>query len=224
MTYFNLRKREPEAEPDEVEEEPEETVEEAEDGGEEEQPGKQHGPLLTGLFGPGQWLAARFGTGPAWGVHVVAVWAIGFYGGWIAAGVLLVWLLAVLAFVPREHLERLAKRIEERGTGEDQEAGEGAPDARTPGSRDGALLLLHTVLGDAPGVHLRTVLDYLQEHGQWEGKEVADLRKHLEALGIPVRPKVKVNGTPTRGVLKADLEALPPIEETPPSPAPSPAV
>jgi hypothetical protein len=231
MSYFSLRKREPDPEPDEVEVELEDAEEAAEQPNEqaeqqegEQSDGKPAGPFLTGLFGPGKWLAARLGAGWAWGVHVVAVWAIGFYGGWIAAGVLLVWLFAVLAFVPREYLERLAKRIEERGTDEDQEAGERPPDARTPGSRDGALLLLHTVLGDAPGVHLRTVLDYLQEHGQWEGKEVADLRKHLEALGIPVRPKVKVNGTPTRGVLRADLEALPPIEETPPSPAPSPAV
>jgi hypothetical protein len=51
------------------------------------QPGKVYGPLLTGLLGPGTWLAVRFGTGTAWTVHVVAVWAVGFYGGWIAAGI-----------------------------------------------------------------------------------------------------------------------------------------
>jgi len=220
MSYFSLRKHAPEPEPDEVVEEAPDVEEEAEETV-EEQPAKQYGPLLTGVFGPGRWIAARFSPGAALGVHVVAVWAVFFYGGWVAVGVVFVWLLAVLAFVPREHLDRLSIRLEQRSRPTPATA---PAEPRNPGDREGALRLLHTVLGEAPGVHLRTVLAYLQEHGQWEGKEVADLRRHLEALGILVRPKVKVDGTPTRGVLKADLEALPPIEETSPSPASSPTV
>ncbi|MGW0575142.1 hypothetical protein ACWD25_04050 [Streptomyces sp. NPDC002920] len=220
MSYFSLRKREPEPEPEETEEEPEETVEE-EEVDERERPAKQYGPLLTGLLGPGQWLAARFGTSAASGVYVVAVWAVSFYGGWIAAGVALVWLAAVLAFVPREHLEQLADRVEKRGS---ETADDTPPTPTGEGGRDGILTLLYSLLGEAHAVHLKTVLAHLQEHGQWEGKTVADLRQHLEALGIPVQPKVKVGKIPTRGVLKADLDALPPIGEIPPSPAPSPAV
>lgn len=217
MTYFQLRKREPEPEPDGAPEEPEQPTEDDTEG---EQPAA-HGPLLTGLTGPSRWLAAHLGTNAACGVHVVAVWAVAFYGGWIAAGVTLAWLAAVLLFVPREHLDRFSTLIERRS----HLAPVTAPaEPRNPGDREGVLRLLYTVLGEAPGVHLRTVLSYLQEHDQWEGKTVADLRQHLEALSIPVRPKVKVDGTPTRGVLKADLDALPPIEETSPSPAPSPAV
>lgn len=219
MTYFRLRKQAAEPEPEEVEEEPEETTEDEESEG--EQPGKTYGPLLTGLLGPGQWLAARFGMSTAWGVHVVAVWAVAFYGGWIAAGVVLVWLIAVLAFVPREHLERLADRIEKSPR---QTAADTPPTPAGEGGRDGILALLYSLIGDAHAVHLKTVLAHLQEHDQWEGKTVADLRRHLEALGIPVQLKVKVGKTPTRGVVKADLDALSPIEETPPSPTPSPTV
>lgn len=213
MTYFaNLRKREPELEPDEAVDEA--AVEEEET---EEQPAAR-GPLLTGLLGPGQWLATHFGMTTAWTVHAVAAWAIAFYGSWTAVGIGLGWLLAILLFVPRDFLEQLATRIEQRTAlkAEEERPGEAG--------RDDVLPLLYALIGDAHGVHLRTVLAHLQEHGHWEGKTVADLRQHLEALGIPVQPKVKVDGTPTRGVLKADLDALPPIEETPPSPAPSPAV
>jgi len=220
MTYFSLRKHAVEPEPEVAEETPEVVEEDAEEEP-KEQPAKQYGPLLTGLFGPGRWLAARFGMSTAWGVHVVAVWAVAYYRGWIAAGVLMAWLLAVLTFVPREHLDRWSGRIEKRDTPPPAEAPQPAVG---DGGRDRIIALLYHLLGDAPGLHLRTVLAYLQEHGQWEGREVADLRQHLEALGIPVRPKVKVGGTPTRGVLKADLDALSPTAETAESPAPSPAV
>ncbi|MEX3206061.1 hypothetical protein CQR58_010080 [Streptomyces acidiscabies] len=84
--------------------------------------------------------------------------------------------------------------------------------------------LLLDLMSDAPAIHLRTVLAHLQEHGQWEGRTVGDLRVHLEALGIPVHPKVKTPGskTPTRGVRKADLAPTPavdPVSSTTPSTA-----
>lgn len=212
MSYFSLRKHEPETEPEEVEEE---QPEEAEGEPEKEKPAKAYGPILTGLLGPGAWIAARFGTGAAWGIHGVAAWAIGFYGGWTAAGIVLVWLAAVLAFTPRESLDRITTAIERRSTPRPA-----PPVAPAPGGeREAVRRLLLDVLGEAPGVHLNTVLAHLQKHGQWEGKTVTNMRVHLEALGVPVRPKVKVKGVPTRGVLKADLQALPPTKETPPSPS-----
>ncbi|MEV4227273.1 hypothetical protein AB0J81_09215 [Streptomyces bobili] len=216
MTYFNLRKRATEPDPGE----PEDDTPDAEQPDEEtveEQPAKQYGPLLTGLLGPSQWIAAHLGSSAAWAAHLVAVWAPIYYGGWAALLIPAGWLLAVLAFVPREHLDQLAAAIERRFSGR--------PNTPPPSTSGEAIRsLLYTLIGEGRGVHLRTVLAHLQEHGQWEGKTVADLRQHLEALHIPVRPKVKVDGTPTRGVLKADLDALPPIEETSPSPAPSPTV
>jgi hypothetical protein len=219
MTYFSLRKDDPEPEPEEDVDEP--AVEEAD---EEPPAGKSAGPLRTGLTGPSAWLAARFGIGTAFGVHVVAVWACFFYGGWVIVGVVGGWGLAVLLFIPREQLERAAAVIERRDKG--RHTLPATPPVAGPagGGREPVLRLLFDLIGDAHGVHLRTVLAHLQEHGQWEGKTVADLRLHLEALGIPVQPKVKVAGTPTRGVLRTDLEALPAFEETAPSPGPSPVV
>ncbi|PZT70172.1 hypothetical protein DN402_31635 [Streptomyces sp. SW4] len=76
--------------------------------------------------------------------------------------------------------------------------------------------LLLEVMGDADAVHLRTVLAHLQEKGHGKGWTVADLRARLEALHIPVQPKVKAPGSksPTRGVRRVDLA---------PSPADAPA-
>ncbi|MFE4051221.1 hypothetical protein [Streptomyces sp. YIM B13518] len=87
------------------------------------------------------------------------------------------------------------------------------PPAETPPTldRDAVQTLLLEAMGDAPAVHLRTVLAHLQERGQWEGRTVGDLRSALEALEIPVQPKVKVAGSksPTRGVRRADLAPAP---------------
>lgn len=217
MNYFSLRKRDPEPEPDEATEETP-----IEDEESEEQPtGKPAGPLLTGLLGPGQWIAARFGTGAAWGVHVVAVWAIGFYGGWAAAGIVTVWLLAVLLFVPREHLERLAARIEKRSPEEDQEAGE-----ERPGEPLAAVLW--QLIGDAPGTHLKTLAEHLQAAAPEQPVDRAAVRAKLGALGIPVRASVRdaagrVNEGVHRGDLQAWAEALSPTGPgTPPGPRSGP--
>jgi len=72
--------------------------------------------------------------------------------------------------------------------------------------------LLLEVMGDAPAVHLRTVLAHLQKEGQWEGRKVGDLRAALEALEIPHDRRVKVAGVPTWGVRRRDLEAPSPTE------------
>lgn len=94
--------------------------------------------------------------------------------------------------------------------------------ARDPAETVRALLL--DVLGDRPAVHLSEVLKHLQERGQWQGKKVADLRARLEGLGIPVDPKVKVRGVPTRGVRRADLLTAPRSATEEPSPEVSTAV
>jgi hypothetical protein len=99
-----------------------------------------------------------------------------------------------------------------------------APEEATPvPDVEAVRRLLLDVMGDAPAVHLRTVLAHLQEHGQWEGRKVADLRVHLERLDIPVDRGVKVGRTPTWGVRRRDLEAPSPVEPVEASPAPSTA-
>ncbi|MGQ4349705.1 hypothetical protein [Streptomyces sp. SAS_275] len=222
MTYFSLRKRPAETEPEPDEVEPQEAEEEQE----EETPAAapEHHPLITGLLGPGTWIAAKAGTGTACGAYIVSGWAVAYYGGWAAVGVPTAWAVAVLAFVPRDYLERAATAIEGFELRRRKRPPDGAQAHDPERAREAARRFLLDVLGEAPGVHLRTVLATLQERGQWEGRTVADLRVHLEALGIPVQPKVKVGGTPTRGVLRADLDALPPLAETAPSPIPSPPI
>lgn len=219
MTYFSLRKRDPEPEPEEVEEAGEATGDEPQEAAD----GERH-PLLAGLLGPGEWIAARLGTGSAWGVHVVSVWAVAFYGGWVAVIVPVVWALAFAAFIPRDYLVRAAEAVEAFDVRRRKPAPAAAPEASPGGELEAVRHLLLDLIGEARGVHLRTVLAHLQEHGQWEGRTVAELRVHLEALGIPVQPKVKVGGVPTRGVLRSDLDALSPLAETSSSPAPSPPV
>jgi hypothetical protein len=213
VSYFNLRKRDAE-EPDETVED--ELVEDDEEDGQ----GGLAGALWAGFTGPGRWLAAHGRADVAWALYPGSVWATGFYGSWIAVGVIAAWVAAVLLFMPRNVKDRAAAWFERR------DRSPAVPPAEAPpgGSREGILRLLYELIGEGRGVHLATVLTHLQEHGQWEGKEVADLRRHLEALSIPVQPKLKIGKTPTRGVAKADLDALPPLRETSPSPTPSPPV
>lgn len=105
----------------------------------------------------------------------------------------------------------------------EEEPEEGPIESAPVLDREAVRTLLLEVMGDAPAVHLRTVLAHLQERGQWEGRTVGDLRAALEALEIPVQPKVKApGGGPTRGVRRADLAPSPaPVQET--STAPSTA-
>ncbi|MFG2679200.1 hypothetical protein [Streptomyces sp. NPDC048392] len=74
--------------------------------------------------------------------------------------------------------------------------------------------LLLDLMGKGSGVHLRTVLAHLQEHGQWEGRTVTDLRLCLQRLGVPHDLRVKVAGVPTWGVRRRDLQT--PSEDSAP--------
>ncbi|MEU8316677.1 hypothetical protein [Micromonospora sp. NPDC049033] len=80
---------------------------------------------------------------------------------------------------------------------------------------DAVVRLLRDLLAGAPAVHLSTALTHLQKHGHGEGWKVTDLRARLEALGIPVHPKVKVGGIPTRGVRATDLDRVFPTQAPP---------
>lgn len=227
MTYFQLRKREHDPEPDEVDEEVAEAEGEPEDKpqpmAKKAQPTGWPGAIWCGLRGPWRWLASHFGdygVTIAWSLHIGSPWAFFYYRGWVAAGLVLVWPLAILLFVPKEFKDRASAAIERLHTRASKPSTAPAPGAE----REAVRRLLLDVMGKADRVHLSTVLAHLQEHGQWEGKTVADLGVHLRALGVPVQPKVKVGKVPTRGVLKSDLEAPSPPADPSPSPTPSPAV
>ncbi|MGW1182978.1 hypothetical protein ACWD7Y_05240 [Streptomyces drozdowiczii] len=65
--------------------------------------------------------------------------------------------------------------------------------------------LVRDLIGDRPGVHLSTLLDHLQKHGQGEGWTVSDLKARLPRLGVPVRRSVKVGKKVATGVHRGDL-------------------
>jgi hypothetical protein len=226
MSYFNLRKRdtEAEAEPDEAEvEEPAATPEETAEEPEREQPATQHGPLLTGILGPGRWIKARFNRDTSIAVHVASLFSVLYYGGWMAVGVVLAWLLAVLLFIPRETLERWAASIERRSRGETpaEPAAEKLPKAAPEAVRTATIEWVQRQIGDTQGVHLRDLLEHAQQHGMFEGLDVTTFRVHLERWGIPVRSRVRVRGKGvTVGIHRDDLKPLPLAPSAPPSQEP----
>lgn len=220
MSYFSLRKHDPELEVEAAEEDVDETEEEESPHPvEDAAPTSWGGALWCGISGPSIWLTRHTNIEASIIAHLFLLWAMS-VSDWIAAAITVAWLLLVIAFIPPGYKDRATAGIEGFFT-------RGSKPSAVPlpgGEREAVRRLLLDVIGDAHGVHLKTVLAHLQEHGQWEGRKVADLRVHLEALGIPVDPKLKVAGVPTRGVLRAALEALPPLGETSPSPNPSPPV
>ncbi|SCD40919.1 hypothetical protein GA0115251_106916 [Streptomyces sp. TverLS-915] len=137
----------------------------------------------------------------AWRLVQARVW-------WINWGLAGLWagIAWRLTRAPKEQLEEAA------------EEGPALPD------RDVVVGLLRALAGDRPGVHLSTVLAHLQEHGQAGGWKVTDVRLRLEALGIAVKPKLKVGRVPKRGVAVTALDALPPLDDHEESPDASPAV
>ncbi|MEU3836480.1 hypothetical protein IFE09_11235 [Streptomyces microflavus] len=100
-----------------------------------------------------------------------------------------------------------------RALDKDEESKEdAAAPAATEAQREQLLALVRDLIGDRPGVHLSTLLDHLQKHGQWKGREVADLRTQLAALHVPVRRSVKVRGRVAYGVHRDDLPQPSPAE------------
>ncbi|MGW9249736.1 hypothetical protein [Streptomyces badius] len=134
--------------------------------------------------------------------------AAGAYGAWLLIrrwpAVLWVlvplWCWAAIRAIPKAAPETPA---EEEPTVED-----------TTAQREQLLDLIRTLTGDRPGVHLSTLLDHLQKHGQAEGWEVGDLKDRLTALQVPVRKSVKVARRVAYGVHRDDLPSPSPAEAT----------
>lgn len=227
MTFISLRKHDPEP----VDEDLDETAEEPDDEEQPQPPKKQvNGPeaVMIGVCGPAQWIAGRFGTGAAWGAHGVALWAVGYYGGWVAFGAITGYLLAVLLFIPREHLERAATAIEQLGGRRLQPGGETAAEAGEGPALHPIVTVLWELIADAPGVHLKTLAKDLQAAAPEQPVDRAAVRAKLAALGIPVRGSVRdAAGRVNEGVHRADLTAwqqtLPPAASgAPPGPRSGP--
>lgn len=214
MTYFNLRKRAIEEPAEAVEAEPEE--EPGEDD-EEDGPVGLGGAVWAGISGPGRWLADRDRAGLAWVLYVGSVWAAGFYGGWIAAGVIAAWVAAILLFMPRDAKDRAAAAIERRYA-----PGPGASPAQAEETPvDPLVTVMWTLIGDAPGVHVKTLAEHLQAMVPDQLVARAAVRAKLAALNIPVRGSVRdAAGRVNEGVHRVDLEAW---EKALPGPSPDAA-
>lgn len=87
-----------------------------------------------------------------------------------------------------------------------------APAEISVAQREQLHALVRDLIGDRPGVHLSTLLEHLQKHGQGEGWTVAILRTRLPLLGLPVRRSVKVARKVAYGVHRDDLPQPSPAE------------
>jgi hypothetical protein len=206
VTFISLRKHAPEPEPDEDLEETEETPDDEEQP--PDKPASYLGALAIGICGPAQWIAGRFGTGTAWASHGIALWAIGHYGGWTAFTLVTGYLLAVLLFIPREHLERAATAVEQLGDRRQQLGGEDAASTGEEPLLHPIVTVLWELIADAPGVHLKTLAKHLQAAAPEQPVDRAQVRAKLAALSIPVRGSVRdATGRVNEGVHRADLTA-----------------
>ncbi|MEU0332207.1 hypothetical protein [Streptomyces sp. NPDC006193] len=134
----------------------------------------------------------------------------------LAFGVYLLWRIAralpALLWLLSAAWTAAAWRAGRPAAQEPTEAPAEAPAEPAPAlDRESVRTLLLTLMGDGSGVHLRTVLAYLQQHPPTApltaGWTVTDLRARLAALEVPVNRSVKVAGVPTWGVRRRDLEA-----------------
>ncbi len=140
-------------------------------------------------------LLTRFGWWPvACGVAVTA-YAVNRYKTWIV-WMLLAWCAAAWAHapnVPEEEPEQLVEEGEERPA-------EPAPDPLTG--------ILWELIGDAPGVHLKTVVAHLHETGLDTACDRGAVRAALDRRGITVKGSVReADDRVNEGVHRDDLRA-----------------
>lgn len=217
MTYFDLRKRHQDEETEAADAGGESVETEVPD---DNAPDASHGfvgALWAGISGPGAWLTAHGRPGLAWLLYAGSAWAAGHYRGWVAFGLVVGWLVAVLAFTPREFLDRVATFIERLGERRHQPRPDDTPDAGEEPLLDPVVTVLWHLIGDAPGAHLKTLTEYLQQAAPEQPVDRAAVRAKLGALGIPLKASVRdAAGRVNEGVHRADLKAW---EEALPRPA-----
>lgn len=241
MTYIRLRKNTPnpgrpieETGPDDAEDTPDDDQEE---NAPEEEPGEEPPPgfltaLLRGARDWYAWLGATIGTGPALAVHLVAAWALCYYDGWTPWAIGTVLFLAVGTFMPAPEAGRIIQRLENLGSAQqppasppaagtpDEEAAAGDAEGGDGPPTDPLVTTLWRLIGDAPGVHLKTLVQHLAHAAEQAGAPAPSKDQVVTALerrGITLRPSVRdTRDKVNRGVHREDLEAA---LRTPPLPA-----
>lgn len=218
MSLVSLRKRvqePPEDAPLEDVEPDEET--EDDDGQDQEPEGNVPGllpALYQGVHGWCTWCAGRIGVGPTWAVHGVAAYAAEHYNAWVTTGVTSTFVVACSLFIPREALERAVARLDARDAAREARRAprdESAAEAPEESPGDPLPPLMWRLIGEASGVHLKTLTEVLAEAAQKGGQRPpskAEVEAALEDRGIPLRDSVRdARGKVNRGVHRADLEA-----------------
>lgn len=237
MTFIRVT-RKPDQEPDDSAEDLvlEDQVQEQDTPGDEAAPAGLFGALAAGVRGWLTWCSSRIGVRGTYGLHVVALWAACYYNAWVTSAVVTSAVVAVVTFVPSESLDRLLARLE--GPSAKAQAPASAPASAEPAAlsptvptqasaaplADPLPPLVYRLIGDAPGVHRKTITAVLAKAAEKEGTEPpteAQVEAALTARGIPLRPSVRdTRGRVNRGVHREDLEAW----ARTPSPAPSKAL
>jgi hypothetical protein len=146
-------------------------------------------------------LIDRFGWKSVGGAVLVAVFAAVRYRTWIA-WMLAAWAVAAWMHAPTEEA--------------DEEAGEQPSES----AGDPLVMVLWQLIGEARGVHLKTLAEYLHAAAPEQPIDRATVRAHLAARGIPVRASVRdaadrVNEGVHRADLQAWQEALSPTDPDP---------
>ncbi|UOB09090.1 hypothetical protein MQE23_08495 [Streptomyces sp. HP-A2021] len=148
------------------------------------------GPLGAGSRALLLRLVGRFGWKTVLGVGAIAVFALFRYRTAIA-WVLAAWCAAAWMHAPNE------TAVEEAG----EETPPASPEDPFPG-------MVWDLIGDAPGVHLKRVVEWLHETGLDTACTTADVRAGLTRRQIPIRASVRdAAGRVNQGVHRDDLEA-----------------
>lgn len=145
-------------------------------------------------------LVARLGWKGTLAAFVFAGYAVARYRPAFA------WLLATWCVAAWMHApDRDQKAAEEDAADEADEAGE--QPAEEP-AVDPLPDLLRDLIGEAPGVHVKRVVEHLHETGADPVCQPADVRAALGRRGIPLRASVRdATGRVNQGVHRDDLEA-----------------
>lgn len=150
------------------------------------------GPLGAGSQALLLRLLARFGRAWVFGGAAITVFALVRYRTAIA------WVLAVWCAAAWMHAPGPAR--EDTADAGGQQAPE-APEDPFPG-------MVWDLIGDAPGVHIKRIVEWLHDTGLDPACTPADVTAGLTRRGIPIRASVRAaDGRVNRGVHRDDLDA-----------------
>ncbi|MFF9123179.1 hypothetical protein ACF09J_07755 [Streptomyces sp. NPDC014889] len=176
--------------------------------------------LAAGIHGWWHWCSNLIGTSKAYALHAVAIWAAAHYSQWVTWAMVIALAAAVVTFMPASSIDRIVDRFERRHapTATEPDAPEAEEEPQQPA--DPLTTLLWQLIGDAPGVHLKTLVKVLAEAATRQGRPAptrAHVEAELEARRIPLRPSVRdARGKVNRGVHRDDLAAA--LQTPPPAP------